>query len=153
MSLCDAKLTISSLLQHSHVKAPTLFPTQQVTQMHTKATICHAICQVLLDLPLNLLNTKLRSNGFGCPVSLYISNVNITRYPGEWLKPNTPPRSICLLSDPLWCHVIPLEVWKDMGSLSSACSTSLHQATASNEPHIARVVSGCQCEPKWWSPA
>lgn len=52
-------------------------------------------------------------------------NVNNTRCPGEWLKPNTSPPSICLVSDPFWRHIVILKPWKDHSTLSSVCSAAV----------------------------
>lgn len=87
-------------------------------------------------------------------------NVNNTRCPGEWLKLNTSPLSVCLAPDPLWRHVVPLKLWKGSGHLIFhllCCShatrsyTPLSVCTCTcNEKHLlwhrcvyAAQVSGC----------
>lgn len=101
---------------------------------HSGAHVRFAICQDHLDQPPTCWTQSPDKMDFRA-LSLYASpkqNVNNTRCPGEWLKLNTSSRSVCLASDPLWCHVVPLKLWKYLGSLSPVCSTTVMKPPVMN---------------------
>lgn len=99
-----------------------------------RPAIRRAICQDHLDQPPTCWAQSWDKMDLGA-LSLFVfpkQNVNNTRCPGEWLKLNTSPLSVCLASDPLWCHVVPLKLWKDLGPLSPVCSTAVMQPPMMN---------------------
>lgn len=136
MSQDDAQLTITSQLQHSEKSTLATSDPHMLRCTHTnkRSDVCFAICQDHLDQPPTCWTQSWDKMEFGA-LFLYVvpeQNVNNTRCPREWLKLNTSALSVCLASDPLWCHVVPLKLYKDLGSLSPVCSTAVMQPPMMN---------------------
>lgn len=131
----------------STISSPhTLRRTHTHTRTHKHSAIRCAICQDHLDQPPTCWTQSPDKMDLGAP-SLFVfpkQNVNNTRGPGEWLKLNTSSLSACLVSDPLWCHVVPLKLWKDLAFLSSVCSATVMQPPMMNYT-LACLASGCAC--------
>lgn len=120
-------------------KGHSLFPAHKCSHIQYKKTaICSAICQDHLYQPLTCGTQSQDKMGLG-NLSLFVfakQNVNNTRCPGEWLKLNTSLLSVCLVSDPFWCHVVPLKLWMDQGFLSSVCSAAVMQQLIMNYTNV-----------------
>lgn len=104
-------------------KALSLLSTHRHSGTHiiqTNAAIRHAIWQDHLDQAPTCWTQSQDKVDLGgrSPFVFPKQNVNNTMCPEEWLKPNIPPLSECLASEPLWCRVILLKVWRDLGVLS-----------------------------------
>lgn len=117
------------------------------TRTNKSPAIRRAICQDRLDQPPTCWAQSQDKMDLGA-LSLFVfpkQNVNNTRCPGEWLKLNTSPLSVCLASDPLWCRVVRLKLWKDLGPLSSVCSTAVTQPLMMNytPPVLPQGVHVC----------
>lgn len=100
-------------------KALSLLSTHRHSGTHIIQTNA-AICQDHLDQPPTCWTQSQDKVDLGTwsPFVFPKQNVNNTMCPEEWLKPNIPPLSECLASEPLWCRVILLKVWRDLGVLS-----------------------------------
>lgn len=96
---------------HLSTAALSLFPCPH-TLRHTHKNKQSAVCQDHSGQPPTCWAQSRDKMDLGAP-SLFVfpnQNVNNARCPGEWLKPNTSPLSVCLASDPLWCHAVILKL-------------------------------------------